>query len=325
MERLDLNEVPDYLENGKKSREEMLNYLAAFVLKNKSLFELYKFDDDFVSDVILNLLERGQQIFTNYDKEQGTFFNYFFYYVKNLIKTTMRARAKKQIIEGHGFQEGIYNYSFKSEAYSKINFSKMEKPAVPYKYKKIDAHDFLIACTTNEYRIKKYDDGNHEKFFNVFYNSKKFTSSMIQRILIILGLKSAYYITDDQIDFICDFCNLDPREFQDAVQYIKNFLYQRENNKKTYEFRRNRAYFHHRTYDFILRGNTERNIYEIKDLQNKLINQTRNWNRMNEELKNGIIHIRPTTKFVAEMLQISERQVNYYQQNAKLLGIELEE
>ena len=44
---------------------------------------------------------------------------------------------------------------------------------------------------------------------------------------------------------------------------------------------------------------------------------TQNWKRLNRAFENGLLYLRPTTKTVANLMGICERQVSYYINTAK--------
>ena len=51
--------------------------------------------------------------------------------------------------------------------------------------------------------------------------------------------------------------------------------------------------------------------------------QTNTWKTLNQQLKKGIINIRPTNKAIAKALGMCERQISFYIKNAYLLGLKL--
>ena len=88
-----LNSIAESVNSGQITRNDGIRQLAAFVLYNKPLFGLHKYDEDFVSNLIVAMLEKGESFFDFYDEKQGSFFNYFFSYVKNLIHSEKRRLA----------------------------------------------------------------------------------------------------------------------------------------------------------------------------------------------------------------------------------------
>ena len=77
MRKLNLNLIPDMLQKNEVTRKEALNLLCEFILSDKPVFGLIKFDEDFVSELILRILERGTVIFDSFNPESGSFIPIF--------------------------------------------------------------------------------------------------------------------------------------------------------------------------------------------------------------------------------------------------------
>ena len=52
MRKFNLNLIPDMLQKNEVTRKEALNLLCEFILSDKPVFGLIKFDEDFVSEFI---------------------------------------------------------------------------------------------------------------------------------------------------------------------------------------------------------------------------------------------------------------------------------
>lgn len=145
----------------------------------------------------------------------------------------------------------------------------------------------------------------------------------LRKTVLILALKSAYYLTDYQINKIAVLCHIDRLLLQQAVQTLKNQLYDREKSKIKIEERRNNAYFQHKRYmnqlNWMLENKDEFDKYRIERVLLKYKAQTEKWKKLNLQLSAGIRNIRPTNKAIADILGICERQVSYYIKNAKEL------
>ena len=149
---------------------------------------------------------------------------------------------------------------------------------------------------------------------------------MIQNIILVLALKSAYYITEEQISNISRWFNIDKRKIELIIQEIKSEMSERIINKEHMIERRNKAYFQHKK----LRNQIEWNKisrsdskYCNEELHRKYKKNTEIWELLNHQMEEGMIHIRPTTSLIAKVLGISTRQVTYYQTTARKIGLEL--
>ncbi|MBO4857305.1 MAG: hypothetical protein J5527_02180 [Treponema sp.] len=328
MEQFDLNKIPEQINSGEISRSCAVHQLAMFLSKNPALFGLNKKDEDFKSEVILLFLEKGEATIELYNPNYGTFFTYFFCFIKSLTNSVKRSRAAKEVQEYHSISESITGYDQKEERYSKIDYKEFEMPKAPLSYKPVSPEAFQIACKESQYNISDFlEKDDDESLDHLKEKLQMLSPSMAERILIVLALKSAYYISDRQIKTISEICKLNSDEFQNTIQQLKQELIYREANKMNLELRRNKAYYHHKKYKSRLEW-TKLNRDDFSEqerlaLITKYNRQTENWIKLNAQLKKGIINIRPTNKRIASVLGLCERQISYYIRNANILGIEL--
>ena len=327
MKREDIELIPEMVKSGKESWEQVSRELVVFIIRNKPMFGLQKFDEDFISDFIITFLDKGPEAMAEYDNSRGSFFSYLFCITRNFQTSLIKKAAAKNQIEYLKMSEIIFNYDNKIEAYQNIRYEEFEKPKVPYSYKPVSYKDFQVACKTNTYHIKKVINSNDFKFSeNIREKLKDYSPKMIKNIIMVLALKSAYYITDEQIKKISDLLNFNPLTLQVIIQDIKSQMDTRVSNKEKMEIRRNRAYFQHKRLKSQMEWNENNTInpeYENISLNKKYQKNTKNWSTLNHQLEEGKIHIRPTTKLIAKILGISPRQVTYYQTTARKLGISI--
>ena len=78
MNQNELNKLPELVEAGKMSQAYATHKLALYVKDNLSLFGLRKKNEDYISDIIVMLLEKSEQLFEQYNPQYGCFFTYFF-------------------------------------------------------------------------------------------------------------------------------------------------------------------------------------------------------------------------------------------------------
>ena len=328
MKQFELNEIPERIKKGEISKSYAVHQLAMYLSKNPALFGLKTKDEDFKSEVILLFLEKGEKTIEMYDSNYGSFFTYFFCFVKSLTNSVTRTRAYMNVQDYHTITESITTYEQNQENYSRINYQDFEKPKVPYAYKPVSPEALQLACKTSQYNVQNFISKNDDESYNNLKEKLKLISpSMAEKVLIILALKSAYYITDKQIKTIAEICNISSEQLFDTIQQIKQDLVAREINKNDLELRRNKAYYHHKKYRSRIKWTDENRDnfteYERKALIDKYNKQTESWLKLNEQLKKGCINIRPTNKTIAKVLGLCERQISYYIKNANILGLEL--
>lgn len=330
MTRDEFEMIPENVKSGKMNWETAVRQMVVFVLNNKALFGLFKYDDDFISELIIEFLDRGKDAMGQYNRSTGAFFSYTFCFIKNLCSTICKKKAIKNVIDYHNLHESILNYENKVESYENIHYHDFERPKVPYKYTPISYKDFQVACKTDSYHIRKIINSEQtclsEKIKELL---KNYSPHMIQNIIMVLALKSAYYITENQIKEITTLLNIDYNQFHQIILKVKSEIVDRERNKNKMEIRRNKAYFLHKK----LRAEIDYNknceesfyydFYESSKLDEQYEKNTRKWNTLNHQLEEGKITIRPTIKLMAKVLGLSPRQVQYYLSMARKLGLEL--
>lgn len=315
---LDFNKLPQQIESGELSVQQGVHKLAEFILENKPLYGLGQFDDDFIHDLILNFLENGHHIFEKFDSECGTFFNYFYNYIKNLVFAKFRKEDKKNLIENFNTSESIFSYSDIIESYSKMDYGFMEEAKVPYCAKKVTPEQlksaFKIPC------IKVVD--NKHRFVLTHVRPEK-------KALLVISLKSAFYLDDDNIKLLSDVFNIQQEDFYTVIQEIKDSLNLRMTRRFELEEKRNRIYYKFCKYE-TLSKKAGQSSEKQKLYSEKATTQQIKLAKINDELHKGIINIRPSNKVISEIVGISERQISYYLKIAnnseefkKLIGNEI--
>lgn len=288
----DLNEIPDAISSGKLTEKEAVNEIAIFVSENYPIFGLHKYDEDFRSEILTQILEHSDTIFPLYDPKLGDFFSYFFCFMKNLIRTRIKKLSKHSLQEAVAIQESILEYDQKIEEY----------------------------MNTEKQFCKKLDKQKKEiDFMEIEKNFKE--TEKDDKTLLVLALKASYYLTDEQIQRICKLYSLNEENFYNYIQYCKEQMNNKIEKRKTVEERRNSAYFRHRRYKLESeKTDDEESNKIIKNMILEKENKQRsNWKNINERLEKGYLYLRPTNKVIAELLGICERQVSYYINYAKKL------
>ena len=183
MRIFNLNSIAESVKSGQLSRVDGIKQLSEFVLYNKPLFGLQKFDEDFTSNLIVRMLEKGEKLFDSFDESQGTFFNFFYSYIKNLIHTERRKLIRESQIEKYTTDQIIADYGQFTDLYQTSTntfYSVAEKKQV-----------YETPSASND--SSKYSSDIKKPYihFNKLSTAKK--------TILILTLKFSYYITDTHI------------------------------------------------------------------------------------------------------------------------------
>lgn len=288
----DLNELSKKMYRGSLSETKMLEYICCYVIRNYPVFGLQKFDEDFRQEVLLNFIEKGHRVLNQFNPDFGDFFTFLYCSICTIINTTVKKEIIHNMKEKINLEESIINFEEKEQKYYRIDFNNFEVPKVPFSNSKIPADE--IRKTLKSLSLK------HKN-----------------KTIIILALKSSYYLTDEQIQRICKISGLKPEYFYSLIQHCKDSLDIKSQRREKAEERRNFAYYHHKRYNKIMQKldddlfPDEQNIIKEKylSMENK---HRHNWLRLNNAFEKGHIYLRPTNKTVANLMGICERQVNYY-------------
>lgn len=325
--KLDVNLLQKEIHEGKISTKEGLRKLSVFILSNPAIFGLEK-DEDLLSDVVTRFLEKDDWLFLHFNPDYGSFFTYFFCYVKSIIVNCNRKKAVNYARDIHYYNESVINYEHTLNSYNQIDFNKVNTGHVPYKPVSIPPEAFKLACKSDDYKFIPYKEQQKKEIskLNLADKFKTMRSPKIERLILVLALKSSYYLTEEQIEKISVICNIDISLLKDAVFILNKDLYEKVNRHQEMISRRNNAWY--------LKKKYENQITQIKDtttsvteytklkLEKKQLNQEKHWEMLNELLKNGFIYIRPTNKAISSIIGLCERQISYYLHRAKELKIE---
>ena len=294
MDKFNLNDIPLKVKEKEITSKEAINLMASFISLNYPVFGLHHYDEDFREELILRIIERGDRILSSYNQTQGDFFNYLFCYISSTIRTMLRTYAKRQIMETVAFAENSYNLEEKQYNYNHINYHCLQAPKIPYAKVNITEED-----------LRK-----------TFSNIKK------DKELLIIAMKSVFYLTDSQIEKICNYYKLNKTDFYKTIEFYKINLTKKNKRKEEVLTRRNNAYYCHKKYQRQLELLEQKDFSEEKViLKNHLLEKDERhykiWLNLTTQLNSGLQYVRPSNKIIADVLGICERQVIYYLKRAK--------
>ena len=292
MKVMELNELPQLFTSGRLNEKQVIEEICRFVIHNYPVFGLQKYDDDFRQDVLLAIVERGHKMLHHYKSDFGEFFTFIYCFICTVINTKLKAQMVYALKEKINIEECIINLEEKEEKYHRIDFTSFEEPKAPYAPPKIPSSE--LQQTLKSLTLKHQD-----------------------KTILVLALKSSYYLTDEQIQRICGIYGIKPEYFYNLIQHCKESLTVKSCRREKAEERRNFAYYHHKRYKKLVQKLDEdilpASINIKKERYAQMENKHRNnWNRLNHAFEKGHIYMRPTNKTVANLMGMCERQVNYY-------------
>ncbi|MBQ5999716.1 MAG: hypothetical protein IJL70_09660 [Treponema sp.] len=305
-----LNTLAILVKLGKITQKDGLNRIAADILEHPFNYGLHQFDEEFQSEVILSLLQKGPDLFNRYNPTQGQFKTYLCSLIRYQIKEILRANHKKEINEKHiaimsmlDYENSVAKYNAEEPVFALSDFK-------PHATKHSEQVPFRDNHTLQSYINKK----NNEELDCIKLMGKYKKKNQIKKTALILALKSCCYITDSHIENLSEFCGIPKEKLISLVEELKDSLEDRRMKLSKIQNSRDR--------EFLLKRNLEEEInnsYESKN-EERLVKfydlHKKHWTMRNSELQNKNCYPSPTNKKVAEVLGICERQVGNYLQHA---------
>lgn len=211
-----------------------------------------------------------------------------------MIHSQKKYLARKQDDNRFYFLDYIINSEDKDYTLRQISVS--ETPKVPYSFKSTTA-DQLRAVILPKI-------------------------SNIDRKILILVIRYAYFITDEHIHNICNTYKAQEESLFSLIEYVRKIMEKKMERHQALIERRNKAYFYHKKYESQIKYIDE-SVYitEPEKLKENLKDKNQKhictWQNHNQKLKEGCLFPHPSNKMIADLLGISERQVCYYLYCAK--------
>ena len=296
MKNPELDSMLEKLQAGKITRKQAVEIICLFIMKNYPIFGLHKFDEDFRSELILSLLERGEAFLQRYNPESGDFFTFLYCSVTMMITGKRKSLAKKAISESCAIEELANTIQEQQVTYQKLTCPVCVTKA-PFTRKQISPEEL---SNTLHALAECHED-------------KK---------LLVLSLKASFYLTETQIERICQIYHINKYSFYEIIQQCKDSIRTKTQRRQILVERRNQAYYQHKRYRRLIANAEQEEDAFVKEqklsfLSSKEKKYNRMWNDLNYSFSTGHLYLRPTNKTVAGILGICERQVSYYLNCAK--------
>ena len=328
MEREDFELIHGQIESGELSCKQAIEKVIVFIAQNKPMYGIQMYDEDFISEFFIYFLERAEKIFQTFDAQQGNFFSYIFGFVKNCCQSVQKQRTSKQVVEHFNTGESISNYEERQTAYAQINYDDFDRPKVPYNFTPIKPKFFQLACKSDKYLLKPGPSKKGPPIPpEIKEKLKNYSPHLVQNIMRVLALRSAYYITEEQISKISLWFNIDKNILEMNIQEIKSEMYERIIHKEHLLQRRNRLYFQCKKLKELIEWNnkTKQNPEYYNELLLKKLKKCNDaLDQLNAQIRDGIIHVRPSTRIIAKYIDKSPRQITYYQTIARKIGLDID-
>ena len=286
-----IDDLPDLVQAGTLSKEEAVKKIAEYIFREPYRFGLAGFDDDFKSEIILTVLQKGAQVFKRFDKNCGAFGSYLYAFVQGLILTRKRDELRRFIADNT-----IKSFSY-SEAVERLQ------------------NDTVLTVAE---KAVSYAPVSNTKIWKTLTRRCKPKNASDAKTALILALKSSYYIPASSVDEVSSYCKLQSAELQRLIAELNSLLYSRIERRNAIIRRRDNAYYFHRKYYMQLKM-CDKEKTDTERLLKKYRKQTESWKHKNRELQQSRWRVCPTNKMIANILGICERQVSHYITRAQKL------
>ncbi|MBQ9238982.1 MAG: hypothetical protein IJ191_06700 [Treponema sp.] len=281
-----LNEIPAHIAANKLTPKEAANRIAELIYRFPYKFGLYRFDEDFRSELIVSFLQQAHVLFDRYDSAQGAFVPFLYAFIRGLILSELRVLRKEAVDSKSMKQEEANEYEQQMVRYAPDEVAATD-----------EAYEFRpVIAPSKTYCVKNYCT---------------YQSNVEEKTVLVLALKASYYLSDRHISLISRYCEVDRAALAQTVADLKAPLEKRVQNWERLRTRRDNSYYFHRTYAVMLNHQNETETVQA-GLKARYAKQTANWLAKNRQIKKSCHRICPTNKTVARVLGICERQVSYY-------------
>lgn len=320
--RINLNSIPELIESKIITTEDAARMIAEDIARNPEDYYLNSDDEDILSELCVQILQSNDFIFKNYKKEKCRFRTWLLKILKYKILSIIRENRLKNSGENFIKQYPRFQYEMQAELYEmdeaafKIAhikpFIKKTEDKISYREKRSGKKSKEIEppekIQEEKPRIKMRD--------LVSYWANR--TSPKAKTALILALKSSYYITDEHIDSVCNYCEISKKLMQETIDELKNSIPERHKKIEMLQNRKTKSFNFHMKLEKQISEALET---EKKDeLSKKYEYHTKKWQERKNRTKTNSIKLCPTNKQLAEILGIGERQVGNYIKNAEIIA-----
>lgn len=315
----DINSVPELIKSGKITKKEAIYLISEDLQRNPKSYYLISTDEDVLSELRIRFMEIGVDLIENFKKDSCSFKTFICSLLKYQTLTIIRKNKKIRKTESAYIKHIQVPYELKNDKY--------ENDEAEFKISHVK-RQFESAKDKITYREKRANKSNNNLGGKVIKKSKlenqsvknlasywKSRTSVKARTTLILALKSGYYMTDENIEAVCDYCKISKNLMKEAIESLNNNEEKRKLKIEKMQNMRNHSYNRHIQLEEELKN--PENSYKKAELLEEYEYHTKNWKARNEKLKQDGFKISPTNKNLEKVLGIGERQIGNYINNAE--------
>lgn len=318
-----IKEIPALLEAGNISKEEAIRIIAEDVMLHPRAYGIPEQADDLRSELNVRILQNAETLLDKYEKRYCEFSIYLYSFVHYQLLSILRIWKNNSICDRTFFRDShselenlLCNYEQDEYEYKILHFtphtpSQTEK--APYKQKGKSSEEQFEAAE----RLLRAN-ADLTDYFKSIKSSK-------EKMLLILALKSSYFIDEEQIKNVSEYCNVPVSKLSNSISNMNDTLNKKTKEIKEMEDKRDKEFFLHRRYREEMQDFDDYNINteRAKHVGHLYEYHTTKWKSQNERIKRRKLKNCPSNKSIADVLGICERQVGYYIKNAEKIAAEL--
>lgn len=314
----DVNSVPELIESGKITKKEAVYLISEDLQRNPKSYYLISTDEDVLSELRIRFMEIGVDLLENFKKGSCSFKTFICSLLKYQTLTIIRKNKHIRKTESAYIQHIQVPYELKNETYTndeaefKIMHVKRRiesaKDKITYKEKRARKSNKLGGKVIKKIKIENPSVKNLASYW-------KSRTSIKARTALILALKSGYYMTEENLESVCDYCKISKKLMKEAISNLNKKSEYRKQKIEKMQKMRNHSYTRHIQLEEEIKN--PENSYKKEKLLEKYKYHTENWKARNEKLKQDGYKISPTNKSLGKVLGIGERQIGNYISNAE--------
>ena len=319
MQKNELDSLPEQVALGKTSKNEAAMKVLEILYTNPARFGLHTMDEDERSEFLLEMLPKFETMLERHNERISPFGAYLFHSIPGMKITW----AKKRIEDVRG--ENAMKKSIKAQ-FANIEERSLLEVAIPSKRatQRRRTRAEVFPSTRTRATRKKCEIHDIGKIFEKHGRATIAQNRLHEkRSALVLALKSAWYMDDNQIEKICEFCGCPKDIFMKKVHDVREKLIEKSERHKTLVEKRDKAWF------FICKYREEISQMGTGDAKyekwkRKLNYQLNTWKRKNRLLQECNYRISADNETVAKALNVSAQKVSTYLNYAKRLAQEKE-
>lgn len=276
MAHIDIERIPALVAEGTMSKKEGAYRIWEDLYCSPHKYGLALLDEDEKSDFLLSVLEKLEQVLTDFVPEKAKFCTY----LNGVLKVMQFGWRRKQFT--NVVEETITHTTLETQYDEEL-----------YKYE-------------TAYNAAK--DETKEILTQTFMTPKQ--QAIAKATALVLTLKHCHDVDGTILKNVSRFVKLDVAELESLVRKLRNQTEPKVARRVHVIRRRDNAFYYHRKYQHEL-SRLQEGTARFEHVQQKYQKQTENWIRQNKLLAHRYV-LSPTNETIGHEIGIEPRKVSFY-------------